>query len=464
MARGTGRRDGNGLFNPRAFFASLTVALATLLVPADALAAGFGIDYESAIPLGTATAGSAAARDASTIFYNAAGLGFLDGNEVVGGGQLFLLHDRFHNSGSTILGGAQPTPGTNGPDAIPPVFVPWLFGTYRLSPEWTAGIGLYSPFGLKTDYGPFWVGRYQNEVSSLIAINLNPTLAYRPVPWVSLGAGLDIQYASVRLTQAIDFGSACAAALGGPACAGGLGLIPGASDGQVDNRASSVGYGFNVGAVVQPAPGTRLGVAYRSDIDQHFSGGRQSFVVPANARAFLAAAGTPTALTGSSISTSARVPARLTFGLMRSLAPRLDLLLDANLTFWHGFDHVSVTAQNPATGASVVIPERYRNAWRVSTGLEWKLDDGWRLRTGAAYDQTPIGSAAEQAALPDADRVYLSVGASVALSKGWAADLGYSHVIYTNKVSIDRTQSGNTLKGTFSSGGDIIAAQLRVRY
>lgn len=464
MARRINRRKPSGIPILPFRLLSLSLTLTGALVPASAMAAGFGVDYEDARSLGTATAGSASGKGASTVFYNPAGLGFLDHNEFIVGGQLFLLHDHFQNGGSTNLGGSQRTPGTNGQDAIPPTFVPWMFATYRLSPEWTAGIGLYSPFGLRTDYGPFWVGRYQNEVTSLTAINLNPSVSYRPLPWLSLGAGVDVEYVSVRLTQAIDFGAACAGALGPAICAGGFGLVPGASDGQVDNRGSGIGYGYDLGVLAEVVPGTRVGISYRSGIDQHISGGKQSFVVSAQARDFLAAGGTPLALTRSAISTALRLPARLTFGLKQALTPRLDLLLDATMTLWNVFDHTSVTAQDPATGASVVIPQNYRNAWRFAAGLEWSLKEKYQLRTGVAYDQTPIPKSAVQAALPDADRVYLSGGASVQLGTGWSADLGYSHVFYVERVPIDRTVSGNILKGVFSNGGDIVAAQLRLRY
>ena len=201
--------------------------------------------------------------------------------------------------------------------------MPWLYATHQFSPEWAAGIGLYSPFGLRTDYGPFWVGRYQNEVTSLTAVNLNPTVSYRPLPWLAIGAGLDVEYVSVRLTQAIDFGSMCAGALGTGTCASVFGLTPGTSDGQVDNRGSSFGYGYDLGILLEPAAGTRVGLAYRSEIDHQINGGRQSFSVPNGVRALLAATGTPFALTGSSISASVQLPARLTFGLKQSLMPEL---------------------------------------------------------------------------------------------------------------------------------------------
>src|SRR5205807_2819101 len=76
----------------------------------------------------------------------------------------------------------------------------------------TVGLGITSPFGLETDYSPDWVGRYAALRTKLLTLDIQPTVAWR---WdrLSLGAGLDIQYASARLTQAIDFGLAAQAPL-----------------------------------------------------------------------------------------------------------------------------------------------------------------------------------------------------------------------------------------------------------
>jgi len=436
-----------------------------LLTAVPALAAGFAIDFEGARSVGMASAGSASADDATTIFYNPAGMSFLPRNEVLAGGQLFLLHDRFSDAGSSILGGAAPTPGTNGNDAIPPTMIPWIYATYRLKPQLTAGIGLFAPFGLRTDYGPYFVGRYQNEVTAITAVNLNPSLAWRPLPWLSLGAGFSVQYVQARLTRAIDFGSACVAMLGPVTCGSGFGLQPGRSDGWADFSGDSFGVGYNLGVMLQPFHGTRFSVAWRSGIDQHFGGMTEKFGMPFGARALLAAGGTPLAFTGSSATTDLPLPARLSFGLKQSLTDRLDLLLDATLTLWNVLQNTTIVASDPVTGASTVISQSYRNAWRFAAGAEYRVSRRWTLRGGAAYDQTPIPLSAQQAALPDRDRVYLAAGASFQASRDWSFDVGYTHVIYVGDIPIDRSSpNGDTLKGRCEGGGNIVAAQLRVQY
>jgi opacity protein-like surface antigen len=304
-----------------AWVSAFGLALARASTAVDA--AGFGVDFEGARSVGMATAGSASAADSSTIFYNPAGMTFLDRSEIMGGGQLFLLHDRFTNAGSTILRGALATPGNNGADAIPPTFIPWLYGSYRVNQDLAVGLGLFAPFGLKTDYGTDFVGRYQNELSALTVVDLNPALAYRLLPWLSIGAGLTVEYARLELTQAIDFGSACAGVLGTGPCAGAFGLIPGQSDGQTSIKGNDVSYGYSLGVMMEPVSGTRLGLNYRSRINHEFGSATQSFDVPAGARAFLTAGGAPTALTGSNVSTE--LPgARLT--IRRRFPPRTSRL------------------------------------------------------------------------------------------------------------------------------------------
>lgn len=443
------------------------VALALALTPASAAlhAAGFGVDFEGARSVGMATAGSASAADASTIFYNPAGMTYLDRSEIIGGGTLFLLHDRFTNRGSTILGGALATPGTNGNDAIPPIAIPWLYATYRLNQDLTVGLGLFAPFGLRTDYGTGFVGRYQSELAALKVIDLNPAVAYRPLPWLSLGAGLTIEYAQLELRQAIDFGSACVAALGAGPCAGAFALRPGQSDGEAKFKGNDVSYGYSLGVLADPIPGTRVGVNYRSHINHHFGSATQSFDVPAGARAFLTAGGAPTALSGSNVSADLPLPARLSFGAMQSLPNGLELLFDATLTKWSVFRTTVITPSDPTTGAAAVIDQNYRDAWRFAVGANYVLNDQWTIRGGVGYDQTPIRAAFIQATLPDRDRVYLSLGASYRFSKVWSVDVGYSRVHYVGSIPINRsTATGDTLVGHFDVGGDVAAAQVRYQF
>ncbi|HZQ60028.1 MAG TPA: outer membrane protein transport protein [Casimicrobiaceae bacterium] len=446
--------------------AARSCLIAMCLVHGPVLGAGFAIDFIGARSIGAATADGAAAADAATLFTNPAGLAYLDADQWIVGSDVFLFRDRFSDSGSTILGGALPTPGTNGADAIPTTAVPWIFGSHRINDRLAIGLGITAPFGLKTDYGNDFVGRYQNVLSSITVLDVNPAIAYRAAEWITLGAGVSAQYASARLTQAIDFGTICLAALAPATCAGAFGLVPGRSDGYTSLDAHDVAIGFNAGVMMEPRKETRLGISFRSSVHHHFDDAQQRFDVPAGARALLAAGGTPDALTGGSASTSLTLPARMSFAWREELTRKVRLFASATRTLWHVFDNTVVTPHDPATGAAVSIEQGYRDAWRFAVAADYALSDRWTPRGGIAYDETPIPARLTQAALPDRDRTYLTTGLSYTdPSSKWLWDVGYSYVRYAGRIPINRAGlTGDTLRGTFDVGGHVVAAQIVRRY
>ena len=101
----------------------IALAVASTLGGASTLAsaAGFALIEQSASGMGNAFAGAAAtAEDASTVFYNPAGMSRLEGTQITVGGHLIDLSAKFSNSGSTNAWrqgyGTSPT-GGNGGDA-----------------------------------------------------------------------------------------------------------------------------------------------------------------------------------------------------------------------------------------------------------------------------------------------------------------------------------------------------------
>ncbi len=68
-------------------------------------------------------------------------------------------------------------------------------------------LGVNAPFGLETDYNDGWVGRYHALQTQLSTLNVNPTIAFEPIPGLSFGAGLQLQYADAKLSNAVDFGT-----------------------------------------------------------------------------------------------------------------------------------------------------------------------------------------------------------------------------------------------------------------
>jgi len=239
-------------------------------------AAGFALIEQGVSGLGNAYAGAAAsAEDASTIFFNPAGMTLLDGQQVVAGLHIIKPSTKFTDNGSSAS-------GSNGGDAGNLGLIPNLYYVADIGNDMKLGLGIGVPFGLSTEYDDDWQGRYQAIKSSVEAININPSFAFKVNPQWSIGLGANIQYFKAELTSAVDFSSVCIGTLGAANCVGSGLVTPQtpATDGFADITGSSWGFGYNLGVLFIPSEATRIGLAYRSQVKQSLDGDAD-FTLPA---------------------------------------------------------------------------------------------------------------------------------------------------------------------------------------
>lgn len=444
--------------------AGVVLAVAAALVPARTRAAGFALFEQSARGLGSAFAGeAAAAEDASTIYYNPAGLGWVPGTQFVSSGFAILPSATFHNEGSHVnpaLGG-EPLTGGDGGDAGTLALVPALFAAHELGDGFHVGLGVSAPFGLETDYNRGWVGRYHALASKLETTNVNPTLAWRPTEWLSVGFGADIEYAKARLTNAIDLGGVCEifgaqAGLPPGACTA-LGFPVQKVDGTVKISGDDWSGGFNAGVIFAPWRTTRIGLAYRSDI-QHNLHGRATFFIPQKANILRKASG---ALVDTAASASADLPERASLAAYHELSPRWALLADVTWTRWSRFEELVFRFANPKQ-PTIVQPENWRDSFRYAMALRYTPLNNLGLRLGIAYDEAAVSSAHFRTPrIPDSDRVWLASGIAWRATDRLRFDVGYAH-LYVIGTSIDNPDpvTGHRIRGTYSASADLVALQL----
>ena len=199
--------------NKRICGCGILVSCAVLLWSRSAAGAGIAIMEQSAetawyrrLP-----GGAAAADDASTIFFNPAGLTRLSGSQAIAG--MHVLFPR-RNSVTKVPPTSPATAAAavgEGGNAGSTIVIPNFYYSHRFNDRLSAGIGVFSPFGLSTTYDSTWVGRYHAVKSKLISLNINPSLAYRITDNLSVGAGINVQYLKAELSNAIDFGTIFAA-------------------------------------------------------------------------------------------------------------------------------------------------------------------------------------------------------------------------------------------------------------
>ena len=429
--------------------------LPILCFSANVAAVGFALEHQSVSNLGYAFAGGAAsAEDASTIFWNPAGMTRLSGRQAVLGLNAIYGSARFTNQGTTSPAGpAFPITGGDGGNPVGLNWVPNLYFATDLGGDFKAGIGINSPFGLKTEYPSDWMGRYHAIDSVLKSVNINPAVAWKVRDGVSLGGGLNLQYFDATLSNAIDYGAACFGSAFGPAACAGAGITPQTRDGIAKVSGDSWGWGWNVGGLFELTPATRLGIAYRSSI-KHEIKGRATFENPALPAAFAA-------LTAGAQDTGARstikTPDSLSVSVHSEVSPKWSLLGDLTWTGWSKFKELRVRFDNGAPDA--VTPENWRNTVRVSLGAGYKMDDRWTLRGGIAYENSPIRDEFRTARIPDNAHTLLGLGFNYKVSKAGSLDFGYMHAFVKDAPVNTSTPTAGTLVGNYKVSADVVSLQ-----
>ena len=191
-------------------------------------------------------------------------------------------------------------------------------------------------------------------------------------------------------------------------------LIPSA---QARLGCSDWAWGWNVGVLVDfgQGLGSRLGVTYRSAMDYTIGG-------------TLAFNNTALAPLGSDVRATLRLPQTASLALSQQLGSKIRVLADYTWTGWDSIRSLAVVATDGLSASAIVANEalNFANSWRAGLGLEYQAAPSWLLRTGIAYDRSPVQDAYRTPRLPDNDRKWLAVGARFAPDSRWSVDVGYA--------------------------------------
>ena len=450
--------------NSNKIYRSLIIgSLLTCFIPGMAQASGFGLLENSASGQGNAFAGAAAhTTDASTIFFNPAGMMRLEGDQLSIAGHIINPESSFTNSGSTA------TPAFGSPlligiddDGGASAFVPNFYWVKTLDNEMKFGLGVQTSFGLAIKYDRGWVGRYHAVETDLKTININPSIAYQVNDQLSVGGGLDVVLADVIFTSAIDIGAICTAAAGAGTPFPGCLTTPQTNDGFADLTADNLsdpGFGFNFGLQYEVDMNTVLGVSYRSEIDLEVEG-TADFTLPANAAAIPIGA---SLFLDTGINAKVTTPASLSLSASRK-AGKVTYLADITWTGWSSFEELRIVYDNPMQ-PDTVTTQSWDDTFRYSVGFDYQYSDNMILRSGIAYDETPIPSPERRTArIPGNDRTWLSFGLSYILDDQSSVDVGYSH-LFIDDTGINNTLEAAvpldaTLTGSYSASVDILSVQ-----
>ena len=433
---------------------SLAVALVAFSAEA-ANAAAFGLKEHSADAMAAAYAGAAATQsDASYLVYNPASLAGVDDFDLSASFVEVLPGTRASYRTATTSAG-NPTGGSTTPRGyISDATLPAFGARQRLSERWAIGLSISVPWGVRTDYPANWAGRYYAQKSSLFTINATPVASYQVSPELSLGAGLQIEYAQGALTSVIDTGTL-----------GALNRIPGSIPGAQDSFARLSGNGWAFGymfGAVEKFDNVTLGVAYRSSLQHHLAGPLKFTLDSSGIGA------TIRSLTGlfadTRQTTPVTTPDMITSGARVAFSDDWTGLAEFDWTDWSRVREIRVQAQNPAQ-PNEVTTLRWKNAFFASLGAEYRAGPLWTIRAGTGFDQTPVTNANREPRFPDGDRVWLSAGVRYRLTD--SADLNFTaaHVFFPrSNIALNPSIPGAELRGSLVGSSEAYANVLAFQF
>lgn len=398
----------------------LLAVLTVCLIPLSGHAAGLWL-YEQATPdMGLAAAGRAAlAQDASTAALNPAGMTRLEGNQLEAGFLGLLVSAKFSADSATFAGG-------NGGDAggfVPAGSVSYV---HSVNPDLKLGFTFGSYFGLGMDYGESWSGRYYIQTGDLVTMGINPNIGYRVNDWLSIGAGFSILRGELTQEVAINNNPL------------GIGTTP---DGKLKLDSNDVGYGYNLGVLVELREGTRFGLTYRSAIDLKFEDA---------ARATNLSPGLDTLLNlilgpSRKVNMDLTVPQAVMFSAYQQLNDQWAIMGNIGWQDQSEFGKSNISlASNVST--TVTTDRNFEDTWHFALGTQYRFAPPWLLSLGFAYDESPVSTRYRTPDMPLDRQIRYATGIQYDLSEAVTLGAAYTYVD-AGKAAISQSAADNPLRG-----------------
>lgn len=469
--------------------------VAASLLPTLAMASGYKLNEQSAAGMGTAHAGRAAmAEDASVVFYNPAAMTELDRAQMSAGFTYINGYGEFDGTATDVAG--QPITAdddaySDGGNFLGESFIPFFYYARPINEKVSVGLGVFTPFGTKTNYEDDFVGGGFADETSLISFEIAPTIAYQVNDQFSIGGGLDIVYMEGLLSKSVDSIPGAV----NPAFAG--------FENHYEVKGDDWGVGWNIGAFYKLSEATTLGFTYRSEIefelegDSEFEKEFKYFNQAANS----GAGGIDTFgnIRPQASKVPLTTPASATLAVTHQFNDELLLQAGATWTGWSSFKSFDVIAtentgpmvQHPTLGLvpsdGVIdisdvsqingledgyighIDERWVDVWAIALGGTYQLNDKLALRAGYAYDQSPVRDEYRTARVPSSDRQWVTVGAGYKVDQNLSFDVAAGYLfMYPMDLSEKNKNLDNVEIGAASVTGeyeiDVFGLSAQVNY
>lgn len=423
---------------------NITLLMCMALIAGQLFAGGFALTGVGSRATSMGGAFRGLSDDASAMYWNPAGLGFMNENSVSLGGTFIMPSAKWDPSGTTV----SDNPGFSAKEYEANkkvVAFPNAFLTMAKNPKLKYGLGVYVPYGLGTTWDAYELpgspyvysdpASFPEEemMSSIAVIDMHPSVAYQVLPNLSVGMGLSAMYGMIDIAQ-LEFPVSPAAPM------------------SIDLSGTGLGFGANMGMLFKPTRCISIGLSGKLPSTIAMEGDAKVLLwMPAQAPV-------PEMTLGgeSDIEADLKLPGEIGIGIASTRIPNLTLTLDYAYTMWDRLDKVLVEMKDPITITDAMVVSEselvfdWENTHRVSLGAEYQMGMN-KLRTGFFYDQTPIP---EETQLPTLSDISDKFSANL----GWGREFGNigieanaQWVMFTERELKDSDSSTNNMPGKYNS-------------
>ena len=165
------------------------------------------------------------------------------------------------------------------------------------------------------------------------------------------------------------------------------------------------------------------------------------------------------------------LPDSLSLSGRQQLTPKWAIMADVTWTNWSKLDSLDIDIED---GSQSVTPLQWEDTLRYALGVTYQYNDSWLLRTGVAYDETPIPSDKYRTVrIPGEDRTWLALGANYRYDTRLSFDFGYAHLFVddpkiNSSDAYDPTTGQTTgfhkVTGDYDAAVDIFSAQVNWKF
>ncbi|MEF3255454.1 MAG: outer membrane protein transport protein [Deferribacterales bacterium] len=362
------------------------------------LANGFQINEQGAKALGMGGAFVAQADDPSAVYFNPAGISFLEGKQLSLGLSPIAPRATFDSDGKTTAVTKKGDIDTDGEKQT--FYIPNFYYTQKIGDKLGIGIGIFSNFGLATDWPDDWESRFTSTNAEIVTLSFNPNISYKLSNKLSIAGGVVIQKMDVTLENRVIIG----------------GSSPNFAEGHTKLEADSTSYGWNVGILFKPTENLSFGASYRSKIKQELEG-----------------TATTTKVSDGSILDKDNGKADLTLPDIAYIGvawtnKTWTFELDGQWTGWSSYDKLRVDFDTAhLTKTYIEKPKQWKDVWAIRFGTQYKLNDTVALRAGIIRDYSPISDEYLDPLVPSGDRWLYTAGIGLNFGR-LTVDLAYNYL------------------------------------